>query len=121
MATERGNRNEEGIILFHSFHLKEPGGFAVRVPEITTKNPGGAVKKEVTLDGKFFGTAKGKVLFEVGGKLVSGKVTYWYMEPASGASTLRFVVPGKNVSRGTYTLRVTNKVGTGTVSFTVTP
>mgnify|MGYP000268297278 CR=1 FL=1 len=99
--------------------ITEPEGFRVRVPEVTTADPRGKAGHEVTLEGRFFGTKKGKVQFETSEKLVTAKVTYWYMDGASGASVLRFEVP-KGLAPGSYPLRVTNKVGFGTVAFTVT-
>ena len=44
------------------------------------------------------------------------KVTYWYMNPTSGISELKFIVPKGLVSRASYPLKVTNKIGTATAS-----
>jgi hypothetical protein len=92
----------------------EPGGFTVKLPEIGTVTPPGAPPLgEVTIAGKFFGTKKGKVYLEQAGVRKACKVVSWTMD------TIEFLVP-KNYPLWTYTLEVTNKVGTGTGSFTVT-
>ena len=65
---------------------------------LTDDNKSGIPEEEIVLTGKFFGTKKGKVYLEYVDskgqtKKKSCKVTYWYMNPTTGASELRFVVP----------------------------
>ena len=69
---------------------------------------------EVIITGSFVSTKKGKVYLEY---LDEGQikkknctVTCWDMNPANGASEVRFILP--KLGSGDYTLRVTNKVGT---------
>jgi hypothetical protein len=94
------------------------GAFTVKSPEITTANPHGAAESEVMLEGKFFGTKKGKVSLDIDGKPRSCKVTAWEMDPATGASRARFLIP-KGLAAGSYPLRLTNKIGTAELSFGV--
>ena len=65
-----------------------------------------------------FGTKKGKVSIEGQSKgkakIVNCKVTFWDMNPTTGVSELRFLVP-KVLDPGTYPLTVTNKVGPSAV------
>ncbi len=80
----------------------------------------------ITVTGKFFATKKGKAYLEdpVSGKKKTCKVTYWYMNPANGDSTLTFEVPKlpNGFSTGVaYPLKITNKVGTIQTTFTVDP
>jgi hypothetical protein len=103
------------------------GTFTVRMPVldellVSTGIPG----IPITVTGKFFGTKKGKVYLEdpASGKKKRCKVTYWYMNPANGNSTLTFEVPKlpKGLSTGVaYPLKVANKVGTVQTTFTVKP
>ena len=103
------------------------GTFTVRMPVldellVSTGIPG----IPITVTGKFFGTKKGKVYLEdpASGKKKRCKVTYWYMNPANGNSTLTFEVPKlpKGLSTGVaYPLKVANKVGTVQTTFTVEP
>jgi len=81
----------------------------------------GSYPDEITVTGMFFGTKKGKVyLFDsVAEKKRNCKVTYWYMNPSTGVSELRFRVP--KPSRGfpagsSYPLKVSNKIGTATAN-----
>jgi hypothetical protein len=100
------------------------GAFTVKNPEIDPLQPNSSSSgAEITATGKFFSTKKGKVYLEdlVSGKKKNCKVTYWYMDPATGASEFTFVVPklSKSFLEGTYRLKVTNKVGTAQTPFTV--
>ncbi len=92
------------------------GSFEVAGPEIESTDPGhGASGDEITLAGKFFGTKKGKVT--LGGK--NCRVLSWTMNPSTGESNIRFVVPTK-LDPGTDDLKViVNGVGEDTISFTV--
>jgi hypothetical protein len=98
--------------------LSRKGAFTVKAPEITTLDPHGAALTEVTLDGNFFGTKKGKVVLEIGGKLKSCKVVEWWMEAATGESRVKFLVP-KGIIAGTYPLKMINKVETGETQFKI--
>jgi hypothetical protein len=101
--------------------ITEVGGFTVKLPEIGTVAPSsGPALTKVTISGKYFATKKGKVYLEQGGESKACKVVSWTMTPATGVSTIQFLVP-KKYPVGTYTLRVTNKVGSCTGSFEVTP
>ena len=104
---------------------KEPRGtpaivyednFTVKAPEIETVDPtSGSAGDEITINGSFFGTKKGKVT--LGGK--NCKVLSWTMVPTTGESTVQFIVP-KRLDSGTHELKVTTtKVGSDTVDFTV--
>jgi len=104
---------------------KEPKGvapsvmdsfFSVMPPEIELLSPdSGTVGETITIEGKFFGTKKGKVT--IGGK--SCKVTSWTMEPMTGMSTIHFLVPKGLALATTYPIKVMNKVGEDTGSFTI--
>ena len=85
-----------------------PGAFTVRKPEINvlTSSAHAAPGAESTINGMWFGTKKGKVY--VGDQKC--KVTSWTMNPATGVSTITFVVH-KKIIAGTYLLEVENKVG----------
>jgi hypothetical protein len=103
-----------------------PSGFTVMNPELAPLSPSsGSPGTEIAISGAFFSTKKGKVYLEdpSTGKLKKCKVTSWSMDPATGASELRFVVPklSKNFLTGTYQLVITNKVGTVQKTFTVGP
>jgi hypothetical protein len=78
---------------------------------------------EITAAAMFLGTKKGKVYLEYldngQPKKKNCKVKSWTMDPSSGVSEIRFVVPKLN-SRD-YTLKVTNKVGMDQTTFTVDP
>ena len=88
-------------------------GFTVKTPEIDLINPtSGPAGDEITIYGFFFGTKKGKVF--LGGK--SCKIRSWTMDPTTGASEIRFVVP-KGLSSGSQELKVINKVGEDTENF----
>ena len=92
-----------------------PDGFTVRIPAFEGLDPTtGTTGDEIRIIGSFFGTKKGKVT--LGGK--NCKVLSWTMDPPNGQSEIRFIVP-KGLSSGTQELKVINKVGEGTVNFTV--
>jgi hypothetical protein len=78
---------------------------------------------EITAAAMFLGTKKGKAYLEYldngQPKKKNCKVTSWTMDPSSGVSEIRFVVPKLN--SGDYTLKVTNKVGMDQTTFTVEP
>jgi hypothetical protein len=93
--------------------------FTIRNPELDPlATDHGSPGTEHTIRGRFFGTKKGKVYLEdpLSGQKKTCKVTYWYMNPTSGASELRFIVPKGLVSGASYPLKVTNKIGTATAS-----
>jgi hypothetical protein len=93
-----------------------PNGFTAKAPEIDSVGPtSGSIGDEITINGLFFGTKKGKVT--LGGK--NCKVLKWEMNSTTGLSEIEFVVP-KGLDPGTYDLIVTTtKVGSDTVDFTV--
>jgi len=84
-----------------------PGGFTLKKPEIEPiSTASGSSGDEITINGMWFGTKKGTVY--VGDQKC--KVTSWTMNPATGVSTLTFVVH-KKIGAGTYGLEVANKIG----------
>ncbi len=96
--------------------------FVMKNPEITDDPPpsSGNTRDEITLNGNFFGTKKGKVYFEYekGSKTKKKncKVKKWEM------NKVIFFVPKttKSFPAGTYPLKVSNKVGIVTVGdFTI--
>ncbi len=90
-------------------------GFTVKAPEVDSVNPAnGSTGDEITMSGLFFGAKRGKV--KLGGKTC--RVLSWTMDPTTGASEVRFVVP-RGLSPGINELRLTNSVGSGTTDFTV--
>jgi hypothetical protein len=90
-------------------------GFTVKAPKIDSFDPStGSTGEEITIHGSFFGTKKGKVT--LGEK--SCKVRSWTMDPVTGESEIRFVVP-KGLDSGTNELKVINKVGEDTENFSV--
>jgi hypothetical protein len=95
-----------------------PDDFTVKNPELdplTDDNKSGEPEQEIVLTGRFFGTKKGKVYLEElsSGKKKSCKVTYWYMNPTTGASEVRFIVPkvSKSFTLGLHPLTIVNKIG----------
>lgn len=98
--------------------------FTVKAPEIAPLPVDhGAVRDEITVFGRFFGTKRGKVYLEAerDGKVKKAicPVRLWSMDQSTGSSEIRFRVP-KSVGEGSYTLRILNKVGIGETMFTVT-
>lgn len=103
-----------------------PNGFTIMDPELAPLSPSsGSPGTEIAISGAFFSTKKGKVYLEdpSTGKKKNCKVTSWSMDPATGASELKFVVPklSKSFLAGTYQLVVTNKIGTVQTTFAVGP
>jgi len=100
--------------------------FTVKLPELVEFLPtsSGSPGDEITINGSFFGTKKGKVSIEglSNGNLKkkNSKVTLWSMNAVTGVSELRFLVP-KGLDPGTCTLTVTNKVGSASADFSPTP
>ena len=89
--------------------------FGVKAPEIDTVDPAtGSAGDKITIRGLFFGTREGKVT--LGGK--KRRVLTWTMDPKTGASKVRVVVP-KGLSPGIHELTITNEVGSSTTNFTV--
>jgi hypothetical protein len=102
--------------------------FTVKDPEL--ENPlsdsAGRSEAEITVRGNFFGIKKGKVYLDVGGgKKKNCKITWWYMDPSTGVSELKFKVPkvSKSFIAADYPLKVENKIGIATASplFTILP
>lgn len=99
--------------------IYEAGTFTFKKPEISVLLAvnEGLPGTEITIQGMFFGTKKGKVYIEdqASGKRVNCKVKTWSMtDPVNGDSTITFVVPKlpKGINPGAYPLKVSNKVGT---------
>ena len=100
-----------------------PDDFTVKNPELdplTDDNKSGFPEEEIVLTGRFFGTKKGKVYLEElsSGKKKSCKVTKWYMNPATGESEIRFIVPkvSKSFTLGPHPLTIVNKIGVAAAS-----
>jgi hypothetical protein len=88
--------------------------FNIKSSEVDSySNDNGAPGDEVSIVGKFFGTKKGKVYIAQpsGGetKPKKCKIVRWTMAPVSGTSEIKFLVP--KLDPGSYSLRMTNKVG----------
>ncbi len=115
---------------------KEPRGaepiiyedaFTMMPPEIISVEPdSGSIPDEIEISGNYFGSKKVKVYleYEQNGRLKkkSCKILEWSMfDPVNGDSQIRFIVPktSKTFPPDTYQLKVTNKVGTGSATFTV--
>lgn len=64
-------------------------------------------------------TCEGKVTLERGGVAKSCKVVSWTMDAASGESEIQFLVPKKLTAATDYTLRISNSVGSDTMTFEV--
>ena len=106
------------------------GTATIKSPELDTlATDHGTPKAEITATGKFFSTKKGKVYFEYDKdgktKKKNCKVTYWYMNPTTGASELKFLVPkpSKSFPAGPYPLKVANRIGIAIAdtNFTILP
>lgn len=98
-------------------------GFVVKNPEIVLVSPDhGIPDAQVTIAGSFFSTKKGKVYLEYlkDGKTnrKSCKISTWTMDPATGESEIKFLVP-KGLTPGTYPLKVVNKVETAGTTFMI--
>jgi hypothetical protein len=110
-------RSTSSVFVSSSFYVKNP-----ELDLLVT--PHGKPNAPITITGRFFSSKKGKVYIEdpATGKKKMCKVTYWYMNPANGNSTLTFLTPKlpKNFSYGVaYPLKIINKVGTDETTFTV--
>jgi parallel beta-helix repeat protein len=89
--------------------------FTVAAPEIETINPvRGSTNDQITINGFFFGTKKGKVT--IGGK--NSRVILWTMDPVTGESEIKAVAP-RGLNLGPQELKVTNGVGSDSVNFTI--
>jgi hypothetical protein len=93
----------------------------VKGPVIDTISSGKPLD-EITIEGNFFGTKKGKVLLEYLSKgtvkTKNCKVTNWWMDPETGKSEIRFIIP-KGLISGKYPLRITNSVGDAAGELTI--
>jgi hypothetical protein len=96
-------------------------GFTMKGPEIESISSGKPLD-EITIEGNFFGTKKGKVLLEYLSKgtvkTKNCKVTNWWMDPETGKSEIRFIIP-KGLISGKYPLRITNSVGDAAGELTI--
>jgi hypothetical protein len=106
--------------------------FTVKNPELdplADSNRSGRPGVEIIVTGKFFGIKKGKVYLEYQSngqtKKKSCKVSYWFMNPTTGESELRFFVPklSNSFPASDYPLKVDNKIGiaTASINFTILP
>jgi hypothetical protein len=80
----------------------------------------------ITIEGKYFGNKVPKVALEVNGKLLKCKVdkaglTYpdykgkpSPMNPTTGESKIKVILPTKNLGAGTYPIVLNNKIGIAT-------
>ena len=90
-------------------------GFTVETPQIDSTEPAsGSIGEEITVRGSFFGTEKGRVTL----RKKRCKVFSWTMDPETGESEIRFVVP-QDLTPGIEKLKVTNGVGSDTMDFTL--
>ena len=112
--------NKVSITLDDTFTLKNPS-----LDDLLDSR--GKPPDEITVTGLFFGVKKGKVYLEdpVSRKKKTCKVTYWHMNPATGESELKFLVPkpSKSFPAGSYPLKIDNKIGkaTSSTNFTLEP
>ena len=102
--------------------------FTVKAPEnVSIDADLGLPGDQIEIAGNYFGSKKGKIYLEdqVSGLTRSCRVISWSMDPATGESSVIFTVPKP---RGyvpgvatSYTLSITNKIGTATaaVPFTI--
>jgi subtilisin family serine protease len=96
----------------------------VKNPEIDSLSYNhGVATARILINGRFFGTRKPKVYLEYTDKhgrtrAKKCKVTSWAMDSDTGVSMITFIVP-KGLEPKDYQLKVVNKVGTATASFTV--
>jgi hypothetical protein len=94
---------------------------------IAEDNPA-SLGETITIEGKYFGDKAPKVALEVNGKLAKCKVdkdglsnTNYKgkpsaMDPATGKSSIKVILPSKKVSEGTYPIVLDNKVGIATTA-----
>jgi hypothetical protein len=91
------------------------GGFESMEPVIDSVEPAsGSINDEITLQGQFFGTKRGKIT--LGGK--NCRILSWTMNPTTNESEIHFVVP-RGLNSGTHELNITNGVGSDSVDFSV--
>jgi len=93
--------------------------FSMRLPEIDSVEPDrGSVGEPISIQGRFFGTKKGKVYLDCGTGATtvrkSGKVTSWSMNATTGEGEIQFLVP-KGLPVGSCDLTLTNPVGSATL------
>jgi hypothetical protein len=94
---------------------------------VTEDNPA-SLGETITIEGKYFGDKAPKVALEVSGKLAKCKVdkaglsnTNYKgkpsaMNPVTGESSIKVILPTKKVSAGTYPIVLDNKVGIATTA-----
>jgi hypothetical protein len=80
-------------------------------------------KANIVINGRFFGTRKPKVYLEYTDKhgrtkAKKCKITSWAMDSNTGVSRITFHLP-RSLEPKDYQLKVVNKVGAATASFTV--
>jgi hypothetical protein len=92
---------------------KEEAYFTVKLPEMDSVTPPATAGGSYRIEGKFFGTKKGKIYLDQAGVRKAGKVVGWYMDTATGVSWAEFLLP-KDTGPGAYDLIMVNKIGTRT-------
>jgi len=91
--------------------ISDLNAVAVVLPEITKVFPeNGYPGEEIAITGNYFGSKKGKVF--LGSKKC--KISAWSMDPRTGKSTVRFVVPDIQTNESYY-LTVVNRLGSSQV------
>jgi hypothetical protein len=92
---------------------KEEAYFTVKLPEMDSVTPPATAGGSYRIEGKFFGTKKGKIYLDQAGVRKAGKVVGWYMDTATGVGWAEFLLP-KDTGPGAYDLIMLNKIGTRT-------
>lgn len=101
-----------------AFPITYEGGFVMMAPEITSVDPSSGLNpNEIVISGNYFGTKRGKIYLEntVTGKKKRCKITAW------GMDSITFIAPktSKRFPAKEYLLKVVNKVGEDSTTFTV--
>jgi hypothetical protein len=115
MVQPRGSRYTAAMAEGETFTMKPPENVSVGADV-------GLPGDQIEITGNYFGSKKGRIYLEdqVSGLTRSCRVISWSMDPATGQSSVIFTVPkpkGYVPSVTTsYTLKVTNKIGTATAS-----
>jgi len=106
-----------------SYITLEENLFTIKEPEnISFSSDSGLPGNQIEIAGDYFGSKKGKIYLEdqMSGHPRSCRIISWSMNPATGKSSAVFAVPKPNgyvpgIS-ASYTLRVTNKIGSASAA-----